>query len=111
MVTATGIDSAFRALGDPTRRRVIERLSEGPASMTTLARPFDITLPSLYKHLGVLEASGLVSSTKIGRVHTYRLIPRKLRSAEHWLSRQRSLWERRLDQLDEHLETMKEEDK
>ncbi|MGQ0766136.1 MAG: ArsR/SmtB family transcription factor [Gemmatimonadota bacterium] len=111
MATTTGIDSAFRALGDPTRRRVIERLSEGPASMTMLAQPFDITLPSLCKHLGVLEESGLIRSTKLGRVRTYRLVSRKLRSAEDWLSRQRSLWERRLDQLDEHLKTMKEDDR
>jgi DNA-binding transcriptional ArsR family regulator len=110
MSQATKIDATFRALGDPTRRQVIERLSAGPASMTELSRPFDIALPSLAKHLGILEASGLVRSTKSGRVRTYRLVPLKLRSAEHWLCRQRTLWERRLDQLDEYLKTMKEED-
>jgi DNA-binding transcriptional ArsR family regulator len=109
MIQATTIDTTFRALGDPTRRRVIEHLRAGPASMTELSRPFTISLPSFAKHLGILERSGLVRSTKVGRVRTYRLVPSKLESAEHWLARQRTLWERRLDQLDAHLETMEEE--
>ena len=104
------IDSTFRALGDPTRRRVIEQLSLRPASMTELARPFDMALPSFSKHLGILEKSGLIRSSKVGRVRTYRLVPAKLESVEHWLSKQRSLWETRLDQLDAHLATMKEEE-
>jgi DNA-binding transcriptional ArsR family regulator len=103
------IDSTFRALGDRTRRRVVERLSAGPASMTELSRPFAISLPSLARHLGILEQSGLVRSTKVGRVRTYRLVPGKLATAEHWLSSHRSLWERRLDQLDAHLKTMEED--
>jgi DNA-binding transcriptional ArsR family regulator len=110
MIQATGVEAMFRALGDPTRRRVVERLSDGPASMTELARPFDISLPSFSKHLDILERSGLVRSTKLGRVRTYRLVPVKLHAAEHWLARQRGLWERRLDQLDAHLKTMKEEE-
>ncbi len=108
MISTGSPETTFRALGDSTRRRVIERLSAGPASMTELQRPFDISLPSLARHLGVLERSGLVRSTKRGRVRTYRLVPSRLHSAEHWLSRQRALWVRRLDQLDEHLKTMKE---
>lgn len=110
MKQAASVESAFRALGDPTRLRVIEQLCMRPASMTELARPFDMALPSLAKHLGILEKSGLVRSTKVGRVRTYRLVPSRLESAEHWLSQQRSLWERRLDQLDAHLATMKEEE-
>jgi DNA-binding transcriptional ArsR family regulator len=110
MAATVPVDAAFRALGDPTRRRVIEQLSDGPASMTELSRPFHISLPSLAKHLGILERSGLVRSTKVGRVRTYRLVPSRLQHAEHWLSKQRSLWMRRLDQLDEHLKTMKEDD-
>ena len=110
MTLPSTIDTAFRALGDPTRRRVIEQLSAGPASMTELSRPFNIRLPSLAKHLGILERSGLVRSTKVGRVRTYRLVPSRLRYAEHWLARQRTVWERRLDQLDEHLKTMREDD-
>src|SRR5687767_14808576 len=110
MIQATTIDAMFHALGDPTRRRVVERLSAGPASMTELSRPFDISLPSLFKHLGILEQSGLIRSTKVGRVRTYRLVPSKLESAETWLCKQRTLWERRLDQLDAHLANMKEQE-
>jgi DNA-binding transcriptional ArsR family regulator len=110
MKRAASVDSTFRALGDPTRRRVIEQLCLRPASMTELARPFRMALPSFSKHLGILERSGLIRSTKVGRVRTYRLVPSRLESAEHWLGQQRSLWERRLDQLDGHLATMKEED-
>jgi DNA-binding transcriptional ArsR family regulator len=109
-LVATHIDATLRALADPTRRRVVERLCIGPASMTELAEPFPITLPSLFKHLRVLEESGLVQSTKRGRVRTFRLVPGRLRSAESWLAKQRGLWERRLDQLDEHLKTLVEED-
>lgn len=109
MSQAPTVDTTFRALGDPTRRRVIELLGAGPASMTELSRPFDIALPSLSKHLDILERSGLVRSAKVGRVRTYRLVPSKLEFAEHWLSRQRRLWERRLDQLDQHLKTLGEE--
>jgi DNA-binding transcriptional ArsR family regulator len=110
MKQAVSIDSTFRALGDRTRRRVIEQLCVRPASMTELARPFDMALPSFAKHLGILEKSGLIRSTKVGRVRTYRLVPSRLESAEHWLGKQRSIWERRLDQLDAHLATMKEEE-
>jgi DNA-binding transcriptional ArsR family regulator len=110
MGTATSIDETFRALADPTRRRLVERLCTGPASMTELAQPFPITLPSLSKHLRVLEESGVVRSTKRGRVRTFRIVPGRLQSVDVWLARQRSLWERRLDQLEEHLQTVKEED-
>ena len=110
MTQAALVHATFRALGDPTRRRVIEHLSAGPASMTQLLKPFAISLPSLARHLGILERSGLVRSTKLGRVRTYRLVPSRLGAAEHWLSAQRRVWERRLDQLDEHLTTMREDD-
>jgi DNA-binding transcriptional ArsR family regulator len=110
MRPAARIDATFRALADPTRRRVVERLCAGPASMTELARPFPITLPSMSKHLRVLEESGLVRSTKHGRIRTFRIVPGRLESAETWLAGQRSLWERRLDQLDEHLTALKEEE-
>jgi DNA-binding transcriptional ArsR family regulator len=105
------LDGVFRALADPTRRAVLERLGRGPASMTDLARPFAMALPSFSQHLQVLERCGLVRSRKRGRVRTYRLSPQPLRGVEHWLDRQRALWERRLDQLDEHLETIKEQPK
>lgn len=97
------IDRVFRALADPTRRQVLERLSQSPASVGELAAPFEMKLPSFVEHLGVLERCGLVSSKKVGRVRIYRLRPRRLQLAEDWLIRRRELWERRLDQLDEYL--------
>jgi DNA-binding transcriptional ArsR family regulator len=102
------MDSVFRALSDPTRRRVLERLSRSSASVSELSEPFDMALPSFVQHLSVLEGSGLVRSKKTGRVRTYQLVPGRLRLAENWLSRQRDLWERRLDQLDEYLIELKE---
>lgn len=106
----TPIDGVFRALSDPTRRRVLARLSRRPASVSELAEPFRMALPSFVQHLRVLEGCGLVRSTKAGRVRTYRIVPRRMQLAEHWLVRQRDLWERRLDQLDDYLISMKEND-
>lgn len=97
------LDGVFRALGDPTRRAVVERLGRGPAAVGVLAAPFRMALPSFLQHLRVLEDCGLVTSRKKGRVRTYRIAPRPLKAADHWLARQRSLWERRLDQLDAYL--------
>jgi DNA-binding transcriptional ArsR family regulator len=105
------LDGVFRALGDPTRRAVLARLSSGPASVSDLARPFAIALPSFTQHLDVLERCGLVRSQKVGRVRTYRLEPQRLQAAEQWLSEQRALWERRLDQLDAYLLQLKEQQK
>jgi len=104
------LDDVFKALADPTRRAVLERLNEGPASMTDLAQPFSMALPSFLQHLNMLERCDLVRSQKQGRVRTYRLSPKPFHTVEHWLDRQRTLWERRLDQLDAHLKTMKEDD-
>lgn len=107
-LAALPIDSVFRALADPTRRLVLERLTRGPDSVSGLAAPFDMALPSFVGHLRVLEDCGLVRSTKSGRVRTYRLVPKRLRMAEDWLTRQRAIWERRLDQLDAYLLDLKE---
>ena len=101
----------FQALADPTRRAVLEQLSNGPASMTTLAQPFRMALPSFSQHLGVLEKSGLVRSKKKGRVRTYQLAPKPLKAAEEWMARQRAMWERRIDQMEEYLMDMKKEQK
>lgn len=98
----------FQALADPTRRAVIERLARGPAPMTELARPFTMALPSFSQHLDVLEDCGLIRSRKIGRVRTYRLAPSRLRKAEHWMVRQRSQWEQRLNQLDSYANQLQE---
>src|SRR4029450_12974291 len=99
----------FHALADPTRRKVLERLSKGPAPVSELARPFEMALPSFAQHLAVLERCGLVRSRKAGRVRTYRLTPRPLKEAEVWIARQRVIWERRLDQLDDYLHALKKQ--
>jgi DNA-binding transcriptional ArsR family regulator len=101
------IDDVFRALADPTRRQVLERLSRSPASVSELAAPFDMALPSFVQHLRLLEESGLVRSHKNGRVRTYRIEPKSMKLAEGWLARQRSLWEDRLDRLDAYLIELK----
>jgi len=97
----------FQALADPTRRAVLERLAGGPAAMSELAEPFRMALPSFAQHLDVLEDCGLVRSSKEGRVRTYQLAPQQLKAAEGWLTRQRTLWTRRLDQLDDYLKEQK----
>ena len=89
----------FYALSDATRRAMLERLVRGPASVTELARPFDMALPSLVQHLGVLENAAIVTSTKVGRVRTYQLAPEALTPAAQWIGRQRLPAERRLDRL------------
>ena len=103
------LNRVFRALGEPTRRAVLSRLSAGSAAVSELARAFDMALPSFTQHLDVLEQSGLVRSRKVGRVRTYRLVPQPLKAAERWMAQQRALWERRLDQLDKYLMELKEE--
>jgi DNA-binding transcriptional ArsR family regulator len=106
---AVRLDRVFQALADPTRRAVLERLSSGPAPVSELAQPFRMALPSFSQHLDVLENCGLVRSRKTGRVRTYRLAPRPLKVAEHWMVKQRANWERRLDQLDSYLKDLKEQ--
>ena len=106
---SASLDQVFKALSDPTRRAVLERLTLGPAPVSELAQPFQMALPSFSQHLDVLEQCGLVHSQKKGRVRTYQLAPQRLEEAEHWLSTQRSLWERRLDQLDSYLKELKEQ--
>jgi DNA-binding transcriptional ArsR family regulator len=96
-------DEVFRALADPSRRAMVERLARGPASVTDLARPLPMSLAAVIQHLQVLEASGLVRSEKTGRVRTCQIEPDTLRMAEDWLNRQRTAWERRLGRLGEYL--------
>ena len=102
------LDHVFHALADPTRRAVLARLCEGPAPVSELAEPFDMALPSFTQHLGVLEQSGLVRSEKRGRVRTYQLTPQPLEEVQDWIAKQRAHWEKRLDQLDNYLNTLKE---
>ena len=94
----------FQALADGTRREIVERLVRGPASVSELAKPLEMSLPAVMQHLQVLEACGLVRSEKAGRVRTCRIEPETLRLAESWLNGQRTTWERRLDRLGEHLD-------
>jgi DNA-binding transcriptional ArsR family regulator len=96
-------DLIFQALADPTRRGMVERLSRGPASVSELAQPLDMTLSAVVQHLQVLEASGLVRSQKVGRVRTCRIEPMALRRAEQWIAARRTTWERRLDRLGDYL--------
>lgn len=109
MVPST-LDRTFHALADPTRRAVIERLSEAPASISVLARDFDMALPSFMQHMAVLEADGLIRTSKTGRVRTCEIVPRPLDEMSHWLDSQRSHWSARLDRLDAHLKTMQQGD-
>ncbi|AMV25989.1 Transcriptional repressor SdpR [Gemmata sp. SH-PL17] len=99
----------FQALADPTRRAVVERLRVGPVATKELAAKFEMALPSFLQHLGVLQKCGLVRSSKKGRVRTYELSTKPLKVAEDWMATQRTLWERRLDQLDTFLNELKEQ--
>lgn len=103
------LDRTFHALADPTRRAVIERLSEAPASIGTLARGFEMTLPSFMQHIAVLEADGLVRTSKTGRVRTCEINREPLDAMSQWLDAQRRHWSARLDRLDAHLATLKTE--
>ena len=98
------VDRVFHALGDPTRRAIVEKLSAGPVSVSRLAKPLDITLAAVVQHLQVLENSGLVQTEKIGRVRTCRIEPQGLTLAERWISERRTLWERRFDRLGKFLD-------
>jgi len=100
------LDDVFRALADPTRRAVVQRLSAGPASVKELAEPFDMALPSFMQHLRVLEESGLVLSRKKGRVRTCHIKPRELGEAEEWFARLRAVWEGRFDRLGTYLDEL-----
>ncbi len=97
------IDVVFHALSDANRRAMIDRLLDGPASVSDLARPLAISLPAVVQHLHVLEASGVVRSHKAGRVRTCEIEPLALSTAERWISERRATWEARLDRLGEFL--------
>jgi len=97
------IESTFSALSDPTRRAVVQRLSNGPATVSQLAGPFAMALPSFTQHLGVLENAGLIVSRREGRTRICSLNPKALRDAEDWLVSNRRQWEERLDRFEAHL--------
>src|SRR3984893_1051253 len=104
------VDRVFQALGDPMRRAIVEKLSEGPLSVSRLATPLDITLTAVVQHLKVLEESGLVHTEKVGRVRTCRLETAGLSVLEQWIGDRRSMWERRLDRLGDLLAEPNERD-
>ena len=103
MLNRTIVDRVFHALGDPTRRAILERLSQGPVSVSSLAKPLRITVAATVQHVQVLEKSGLVHTTKVGRVRTCRMEAKGLSVAEQWINERRALWERRFDRLGELL--------
>lgn len=106
MAQAAAADQVFHALSNPTRRKVVERLSVGSATVSELAAPFDMQLPSFMQHLSVLERSRLVRSKKRGRVRTYEIAPEGFHVVEDWLTERRRRWEARLDRLDEYVKQL-----
>jgi DNA-binding transcriptional ArsR family regulator len=107
MAQSAVADDVFYALSNSTRRKVLKQLSVGPATVTELAAPFDMKLPSFVQHLSVLERSRLVKSKKRGRVRTYEIAPERFKVAEDWLTERRQLWESRFDRFDEYVKQLK----
>jgi DNA-binding transcriptional ArsR family regulator len=107
MAQSAVADDVFYALANSTRRQVLEQLSRGPATVSELAAPFDMKLPSFVQHLSVLEQSRLVKSKKRGRVRTYEIAPERFKVAEDWLTERRQVWEARLDRFDAYVKQLK----
>lgn len=105
------LDTIFHALADPTRRAVIQHLGQKEATVSELAEPFNMALPSFMKHIGVLEDAGLIGSTKTGRVRTCRINSSKLATMENWLDEQHALWEGRTERLAEYVESLNAQEK
>jgi DNA-binding transcriptional ArsR family regulator len=110
MSPSAAADDVFYALSNSTRRKVLEQLSAGPATVSELAARFDMALPSFVQHLGVLEDSRLVKSKKRGRVRTYEIAPKRFKVAEDWLAGRRQVWEARLDRFDNLVQRLKEKE-
>jgi DNA-binding transcriptional ArsR family regulator len=104
------LTDVFYALADPTRRAIVGVLGRGPASVSALAAPFAMALPSLMKHVSVLERSGVIRSNKVGRVRTCELRPKALSQAEQWIAGQRATWETRSDRVAAFAEQLHQED-
>ena len=103
------LSEVFCALSDPTRRAIVGVLNTGPASVTALAAPFAMALPSFMKHIAVLERSGVVRSNKVGRIRTCELRPKALSRAEQWIAEQRAMWEARTDRMAAFAEKLHQE--
>jgi DNA-binding transcriptional ArsR family regulator len=110
MVQSAVTDQVLHALANPTRRKVLERLSAGPATVSELAAPFDMQLPSFVQHLSLLERGRLVKSRKRGRVRTYELAPERFKVVEDWLTARRREWEARLDRFDRYVTQLKQKE-
>ena len=106
----SNLDLAFAALADPTRRRIVAKLTRGETRVTDLALPFDMSLNAVSKHIKVLEGAGLVRRTRVGREHYLRLRAQPLREAARWISQYERFWTQRLDALGEFLNQHKESD-
>lgn len=107
---STQLTDVFYALADPTRRAIVGRLGRGPESVSTLAAPFEMALPSFMKHLSVLERSGVIRSNKAGRVRTCELVPKALSEAEQWIAEQRAVWESRTDRMAAFVEKLHQQE-
>ena len=105
------LSTTFGALADPTRRAILARLAKGPATVTELAKPFEMTLPAVSKHLKVLERAGLIERGREAQWRPCQLRARPLEEAAQWVERYRTLWEERFDRLDEYLKQLQREDK
>jgi DNA-binding transcriptional ArsR family regulator len=110
-VPADHLSITFGALADPTRRAILARLTKGEASVTELAKPFDMTLPAISKHLKVLEHAGLITRTRDAQWRPCRLRAQRLEEAADWVERYRVFWEQSFDRLDEHLRELQRKDK
>jgi DNA-binding transcriptional ArsR family regulator len=108
---SASLDRIFHALSDPTRRAIVGRLMRGPASVSELARPFSMAMPSLLQHLEVLHESRLILSEKVGRVRTCEIEPSALGLAEGWLAQQRAVWEGRLDRMEAYVKSRQRREK
>jgi DNA-binding transcriptional ArsR family regulator len=106
---STQVSDVFYALADPTRRAIVGMLGRGPETVSALAAPHPMALPSFMKHLSVLERSGVVRSSKVGRVRTCELVPKALSPAERWMAEQRATWESRSDRMASFVEKLHQE--
>lgn len=109
--SSRALNATFAALSDPTRRAILARLARGASSVTELARPFEMSLPAVSKHVRVLEHAGLLRRKRRGRVHQLQLVARPMKGAQNWLERYRRFWEGRFDALADHLEHSKKRGK
>ena len=110
MTSEDRLDRAFSALADPTRRAILSKLAQGPATVQEVAAPFPMSAPAISRHLKVLERAGLVTRTTRAQWRTLSLQPEPLEEVSAWIEQQRRDWNLRLDALEQHLETMKEKD-